>query len=245
MNKYVGTVTNIRLVVGTDTVAAPSWLTETSVEFTELAESQYTYAQQIDGQAAKVQKLITGGAGSLTLAQVQTMGYISSAERAMFEGALANLGYSSAQIAAMNLNQVKKNFTSKADQYRTMSLASSDAAVRLVEIADMAAGQELSTKQSGFGFTPIFGVSVTPVKNMTVGLKYEMKTRIQMTNNTESDDFGVFPDQKEITFEIPAILAIGIGYKPVDWIEGQFSFTTYFNKAADWGYRGRFFRHAP
>src|SRR5512136_260192 len=55
----------------------------------------------------------------ITLAQVQTAGYITSTQRAAFEGALANLGLSAAQIAAMNMTQIKSSFSTAATTYQT------------------------------------------------------------------------------------------------------------------------------
>jgi opacity protein-like surface antigen len=99
----------------------------------------------------------------------------------------------------------------------------------------MAEDKELSVEQSGFGFTPVIGINITPFENLNIGLKYELRTKVKLTNNTTEDGFGLFPDQSEITCEIPAILGVGIGYKPVEQLEVQFSFTNYFDKGADWG----------
>jgi long-subunit fatty acid transport protein len=60
-----------------------------------------------------------------------------------------------------------------------------------------------------------------------------------LTNNTEVDDLGLFPDGDETASDVPAILSVGVGYKGLDWLEAQLSYTGYFNKGVDWGYNTR------
>lgn len=234
-NNYKGSVTDIRLIIGEESVDAPAWMTSKSGAYEDLAEEQHDRSVTLSNSATSVQQIITLGAGNYTIAQVQNAGYITSATRAAYESQLASLGFTPAQIAAMNMNQVKNHFSTKADLYNTMSATSAFAATRLLEVAAMAADKQLQTEQAGLGLTPVFGVNITPFENLNIGLRYEMKTRIKLTNNTVKDDFGLFPDKGEFTVEIPAVLGIGIGYKPVDKIEVQFSFTNYFDKGADWG----------
>jgi long-subunit fatty acid transport protein len=81
----------------------------------------------------------------------------------------------------------------------------------------------------------MLGIQISPAENLNIAVKYEMKTILKLTNDTEVDDLGLFPDGAESRNDVPAILGIGVGYKPADWLETQFSYTGYFNKGVDWG----------
>ncbi len=94
--------------------------------------------------------------------------------------------------------------------------------------------KEVETTQTGFGYTPIVGVNIMPTENFNIAVKYEMKTRLDLTNNTSVDDLGLFPDGDVSSNDIPAVLGIGAGYK-TNMVEAQLSYNMYFNKGVDWG----------
>ena len=100
--------------------------------------------------------------------------------------------------------------------------------------------KKVKTNQTGAGFTPMIGVHISPSENLDIAVKYEMKTILKLTNDTEVDDLGLFPDGVETRNDIPAILGIGIGYRPAEWLEAQLSYTGYFNKGVDWGNNTRY-----
>jgi long-subunit fatty acid transport protein len=56
-----------------------------------------------------------------------------------------------------------------------------------------------------------------------------------LKNNTKVDDLGLFPDGEESASDVPSILGIGIGYKGLNRLEAQVSYTYFFNKNVDWG----------
>jgi len=233
-NIYAGTIESIQLKVGDTYYPAPTWLSGASGTVSGIAAQASGAATSYTGAANSVQQLITGGAGSFTLAQVQNAGYISSAQRATFEGALSNLGLNSAQIAALNMNQVKTYFSQGAATYAATATQLNTVAGSLGETAGLLGDKEVDAEQTGSGFTPMIGMNISPVENLNIGLKYEMQTKLELTNSTKVDDVGLFPDGEPSRSDLPAILGIGVGYDDGK-LEAQFSYTMFFDKGVSWG----------
>lgn len=89
-------------------------------------------------------------------------------------------------------------------------------------------------KQKGTGFTPVIGLNIHPGDRINIGLKYEFKTRLEMTNHTDADDLGIYPDGEKFRNDLPAIFAAGVDYKLLDNFRISGSFTSYLDKGADW-----------
>jgi long-chain fatty acid transport protein len=113
-------------------------------------------------------------------------------------------------------------------------LAQSAGSMEKLKNADVS-NKKVDVTQNGTGFTPIIGINFSPNEDWNIGIKYEHKTKLTLTNNTTVDDLGLFPNDAESASDVPAILGIGVGYKGMDWLEAQVSYTQYFNKSVDWG----------
>jgi long-chain fatty acid transport protein len=48
------------------------------------------------------------------------------------------------------------------------------------ETAGQLGDKEVDTEQTGAGFTPMIGVNFSPVENLNIALKYEMKTILEL-----------------------------------------------------------------
>lgn len=106
--------------------------------------------------------------------------------------------------------------------------------------ANSVADKEVDVIQTGMGFTPIIGLSFKPDDRFNFGFKYEMNTKIELTNDTKKDDIGMFTDDSTFRKDIPAIMAVGAGVKITDKLRGSLSYTMYFDKNADWEGREKF-----
>jgi long-chain fatty acid transport protein len=220
-NTYEGSIKNIQVLISNTPQLASAFLTT-------VGNGLKTTAASLSGAATSVQPLITLGAGTYTLAQVQGAGYISSATRAQLEGGLAQLGLTSAQIAAMNITQIQATYNGGAANLNTQSAG-------LIKTGGDLKDKEVSTKQTGLGFTPIIGINFSPTENLNIALKYEHMTKLTLTNDTKADSLHIFPDKGKSSSDIPGIIAVGIGYKPVKWLETQLSFNYYLDKGVNWG----------
>ena len=218
-NTYLGSIENIRVRVNNDYYPAPEWLNQTAAQIQGLANTA-------GGAASNLQPLINGGAGSFTLEQVQNAGFIDVATRTAIEQGLAALGVTSP--GSMTVSQIQQTFTGAQTQLQGVSSQLSTTAGQLGD-------KHVDTRQTGAGFTPMIGVNITPVENLNVALKYEMKTKLTLENQpADNDNFSEEVFGTEIDSDIPALLGIGVGYK-TGIVETQLSYNMYFNKGVDWG----------
>lgn len=234
-NTYYGTIQNIQLKVADQYFSAPTWLTGVSTQVSGKANMVSAAANM----PQTLQPLIDGGAGDFTLAQLEGGGYISSTQRAGIEGGLVQLiGLSQEQVNAMNLNMIYGTYSQASPQLQQTAAQLNSVSGSLAETAGQLGDKEVETEQTGAGFTPMIGVNFSPVENLNIALKYEMKTFLELTNNTKVDDLGLFPDGAKSSNDIPAILGVGVGYN-AGLVEAQLSYNMYFNKGVAWGYNTR------
>jgi long-subunit fatty acid transport protein len=159
---------------------------------------------------------------------VQSAGYISSAQRAQYESALANLGLSPAQIAALNMNQVRTYYQAAATHFA----ANADL---MTGIQWLTGDRELEVTQTGAGFAPILGLDLALARNWTVALKYEFATRLELENDTKVDQFGSFPDGATVRSDLPAVLSLGVSYAGHSQYVFSSGLNYYFDRSADYG----------
>ncbi|MFC2132312.1 OmpP1/FadL family transporter [Bacteroidota bacterium] len=96
------------------------------------------------------------------------------------------------------------------------------------------ADQELDAVQTGSAITPIFGINLSPVKRLNIGARYELGTKLELENDTPHDVNNMFPDGVVHRNDIPALLGIGGSYYITKKLKTSVSYTTYFDKDADW-----------
>jgi len=185
-------------------------------------------AAQASGAAGQVQPLITAGAGSFTLAQVQGANYINAATRSSLEQGLIGLGVSQAQINAMNITQIQGAFNSGAASLNAQ-------ATGMIATAATLQDKNVDVEQTGTGYTPILGLNISPAEGLNIGIKYEFKTKLSLTNATIVDGTGLFPDKAVVGSDIPAIFSIGADWKLNPKFDLSLSFNSYHDKAVDWG----------
>ncbi|MFC2096648.1 OmpP1/FadL family transporter, partial [Bacteroidota bacterium] len=105
---------------------------------------------------------------------------------------------------------------------------------------------DVEVEQTGSGITPIIGVNISPNDKLNIGLKYEMKTEIEIENKTTTDfiidydyltntETGMFPDGVKTRSDMPAMFAAGLDYKITDKLSVASGFHMYFDKNADYG----------
>jgi long-subunit fatty acid transport protein len=220
-NVYEGSIKNIELKVGGTMTPASTFLTQAAGVVSAGATQSYSVATNL-------QPIVAGGGGALTLTQAQQAGYISADQKAAMEGGLIRMGYSQAQVNVMPVTTVQGSYTAAGNQLTSTAATLNGTAAQLGDKA-------VQTEQTGTGFTPIIGVNLNLSEDFNIGVKYEHITYMTLTNDTEVDDLGLFPDGAESASDVPAILSIGAGYKGLDWLEAQLSYTAYFNKGVDWG----------
>lgn len=216
---YVGHLKDIE--VNTGTLENPNWQRADQI-MTTIANSYTTAATGSAG-------LVAAGAGALTYAQAQSLGYISATQRAQFEGALTALGYPAATPIA------------------TSNVIYNGAVVSYTNNATLLADQYGDIEQTGYGITPIFSVNISPTENLNIGIKYEMKTRMEVENKTVGDfmvgiasdgtPITMFPDGATTPSDMPAMLSVGLDYKISDAVKLSLGSNYYWDKTANYGHK--------
>lgn len=99
--------------------------------------------------------------------------------------------------------------------------------------APMVADRKLDCTQTGIGFAPIISADYKTDK-FNIGFKYEFRTKIRLENNTVINTSGLaqFDDGTKIGADIPAMLAVGAGYSPIEKLSLYASFHLYDDKNA-------------
>jgi long-chain fatty acid transport protein len=233
---YQGYIKNIQLGLNNEQyVSAQTWLlgaSQTVSEFADLAAAAANMPQTL-------QPFITGGAGGFTLAQLEGGEYISAAERAGIEQGLEMIGLSQQQIDAMNLTAIHEAYSQASPEFQQQATLLSSKATELSNTASLMDDKKVNTDQTGNAFTPMVGIHISPIENLNIGLKYEMKTALTLKNSPkEGDNYSDILFGESVNSDIPAILSAGLGYN-TGLVEAQLSYNMYFNKGVDWGYNTR------
>ncbi len=161
-----------------------------------LGSSYYANASaQTGAVATQLQPILGTPAAGATLDQMVTMGQMTQAQADMISGGLVAAGVT--YNPAMTMQQIQ-------GAYATVSAQTG-------MVAGAMADKQLATKQHGVGYTPILGVNFHHEK-LNVGLKYEFRTKIELTNDTKSDVNNMFPDGQKTRSDLSSVLTAGAEY---------------------------------
>lgn len=120
-----------------------------------------------------------------------------------------------------------------------------DSAAMMGAKAILLGDQEADVIQKATGITPIIGLNFSLMDDkLNIGLKYEMKTAIELENETTKDltvgftPAGVpvtqFPNGAKTNADIPALLNVGVSYLFVPELKAHAGLHYYWDKDVDW-----------
>ena len=133
----------------------------------------------------------------------------------------ALLGLTPEVIAAMNVGQAIGGLNNVAQAMAENKASTQD--------------RYVDAEQTGTGFTPILSVNYSPSNKFNFSLRYEFKTKLELTTKlNDNKGGGVFVDGKKSVADMPAMLALGAEAKPIDKLTISASFNTYFDKKVDY-----------
>jgi hypothetical protein len=72
------------------------------------------------------------------------------------------------------------------------------------------------------------------MEGLDIGIRYEGKAAMTLTNETAVDGSGLFPDGAETGADMPAMLGVGIGFKVMPSLRLVADINYYFNTGVDW-----------
>jgi len=102
--------------------------------------------------------------------------------------------------------------------------------------AAMTQDRHVDIEQTGLGFTPILSLNFSPLENLNIALKYEFKTKLDLTTKVidGKDGGGLYIQDSVSIADLPAILSAGVEFRPVDRLLLAGSFNCYFDKKVDY-----------
>jgi long-chain fatty acid transport protein len=201
-------------------VSAPQFFTDASTTFAGWAIGATSYY-------AGLQPIIDGGGGSTSLSNGASVG-LTATQIAQIQGLLTAAGLTPTQIGAIDIATAQATLGAAAPVFTSSSST-------MAYYAGLTSDKELDAKQSGSGISPIVGLNLKFSDALNVALKYEHKADITMTNKTVKDVLGMYPDGAKSPSDMPSLLSVGIGYRPLEKLYVTGGFHYYFDKNANYG----------
>lgn len=139
-------------------------------------------------------------------------------------------------LGAAGISAAGMNIGTAAASLNAVSPVFAKNAVVMAGYANQTQDIYVDVVQTGTGYTPILGVDISPSENLNIALKYEFKTKLELTTKIKNkeDGGGLFTDGKKIIADMPAVLSAGVEFKPIDKLTVSSSFNIYFDKNVDY-----------
>ena len=247
-NTYTGYIRDIKLQTAGGDVPAADFMNGVANQATDGAAQATAGAGLATGAGNSMQPIIDGGGGVLTFDQAVALGVLTPEQSTGLQGGLIQFGYTQEQIDAMNMEQAQGSY------YGTATYLTDMAADLLVQAGQLQAGaslmgdQDADITQTGSGITPIIGVNLSFADdNVNIGIKYEFKTKMDLTNDVPdgkgfktgiNPETGapiyMFPDGKVTNADLPAMLSVGIDLRIVEPLKFSLGYHTYFDSNTGW-----------
>ncbi len=233
VNDWLSVAAGARYVTAKNTYEG--YLRDVQVNTADGWEDASAVISEIAGKAqaggTSLNQLITNNLGGFTADQLLQADVIDEVTRNTIVGGLTSLGISNA--AALTIAQSQTAFYGAARIYGNKATLLGD--------------QEADAEQSGSGVAPFFSVNIAPSENFNIAVKYEMATKLELTNKTTKDlttgylgedpakPITRFPNGAKIRNDMPAMLAVGAEFRlPLFSVNAGVNY--YFDKSADYGH---------
>jgi len=233
-NSYTGHLTDIELTMDDGTTE------RADVFMGGLANQASAGSALATGAATQMQPLIENGAGPLTLQEAVDAGAIDASQKGMIEYGLGLFGYEQDQIDNMDIATIQGTYSAVGTQLATQSQ-------QLQGAAFLMGDQEADIEQTGSGITPIIGVNLALLEDrLNIGVKYEFKTSMELTNSVDSlkgfiigfnpdgTPEEMFPDGEVTNADMPAYLSIGVDFRVIERLKLSGAYHVYFETQTGW-----------
>ncbi len=171
-----------------------------------------------------LQPLIDGGAGAVLLANGTAVG-LTAEQVGQIQQIIGAAGQDPTSMTIATAQAVlgasAPVFSGKADAMSGYAAATEDI--------------EVDAEESGMGYTPIISVNFSPSDKLNIAVKYEFQTKLELTTKVNANKGGgIFTDGEKVVADMPAMLSLGVEYKPMDKLMVAASMNTYFDKNNDY-----------
>ena len=231
-NTYEGYLRNVEVNIGGD------WI-PVNEEFSNLGDLATAGANGATGIAITMGSLIdyNGALAGFTLLQAQNAGALTNDQRLAIIGGLQQLGIDT----TLNIGQLQATASGTASYLNGQATQ----AYQTATLTEMLFNQQADVVQKGHGFTPIIGVNLALSDKLNIGIKYELRTKIQVTNDTKKDfivdvteagaPIYMFPDGEKVDNDMPAMLSVGVDYKASSKLSVSAGLHYYWDKGVSYG----------
>jgi long-chain fatty acid transport protein len=195
--------------------------------FTSGATTLNTLAAGATAFVAGLQPIITGGGGSTLLSDGTSVG-LTAAQIGQIQQILGAAGLTPAQIGAQTIASSQGVLSAAAPGFTANAATMTGYAASTADIY-------VDAEETGMGFTPILSLNISPSDKFNFSVKYEFKTKLELkTKVKDNKGGGVFTDGTKVIADLPAILSLGVQFKPVEKLLLAGSFNYYFDKKVDY-----------
>jgi long-chain fatty acid transport protein len=231
-NTYKGHLKDIMINPTSAALGADGSMVSAPAFFNTASEGLALGAAGATAGANSLQPLIDAGAGGLTFDMLIAYGLVAQATVDGVASGFTQLGipFDSATMTPIIAQQYAQGAAA------TYTQSSATMAGYAIGTADI----EVDAKQTGSGFAPIVGVYVSPMEGLDIGLRYEGKAAMTLTNDTKVDGSGLFTDGAETGADMPAMIGVGVGYSAMPSLRVVADFNYYMNEDVDWNGREEF-----
>lgn len=176
---------------------------------------------------AGLQPLIDGGYGSVLLADAQSVG-LTAQQIAQIQQIMGAAGQTPQQIGAASIAYAQSVMGASAPVFSGKAAAMTGYAAATQDV-------EVDAEQTGMGFSPILSLNFSPMDNLNIALKYEFKTKLELTTKLiDNKGGGFFTEGEKVIADMPAMFAAGVEYRPIERLMVTGSMNLYFDKNVDY-----------
>jgi long-chain fatty acid transport protein len=195
--------------------------------FTAGATTLNTLATGSALYVAGLTPIVQAGFGSVLLSNGTTVG-LTESQVGQIQQILGAAGLTPEQIAAQTIASSQGVLTVAGPQFAANGAT-------MTGYAGATQDTYVDVEQTGMGYTPILSLNFSPSDKLNIAIKYEFKTKLELTTKVrDGKGGGVFTDGEKIIADLPAILFLGVEYKPISNLSLAGTFNYYFDQNVDY-----------
>ncbi len=200
---------------------------------TNLKANQYTVQQHMEGSSF-IYGAQLGGTYEINKMFSAYAGFRLNVVNNKYEGYMRelkmNLTPSSSPEYSPQMNYAKAILDAAANN--TNLPAAQRGMIGIMAKASTDEGAILESSQSGWGVCPVIGFNFNYLDRLNIGMKYEFRTPLNVENDTDKDDTGMFANGVNTPHDIPAYFAVGASYKIIPNLNVNIGYHHFFDSDA-------------
>jgi len=177
------------------------------------------------GYSAAITGIVGGGGDPATLITDAAPLGLDATAQATIQAIIGAAGYNP---TGMNIGTAQAILAGAAPSFQAN-------AATMTAYAGATQDIEVDAERSGMGYTPIISANFSPSDKLNIAIKYEFKTKLELTTKVAANKgAGIFVDGSKFIADMPAMLAVGVDYKPINKLLLSASMNYYFDKNVDY-----------